>query len=453
MDNHTNKSLKHSGKIISEEMLFFCTKLLAILMFILSVILAIYLLIALFNPDYQLSQTKITRLQWAQFRFFIAGFFIVLIALICRKFRIFRILAKHETFINIILAIVTLASFIFISNNLLGIKYYRKPPEECTTVFIRDNKLGWKLRPNTEDHWKVGKYEINSKGLRSPHSDYEKPRNTKRILQLGDSATVGFGLPYEGTSAYILENLFKNNRHAKYSIEVINTACDGYSPWQEYEFLKAEGIKYKPDLVTVGFVLNDVTEQFKLTRFGGHDIGFQLSETKNYGDASRFSFYYMLVRMPIYLFLEREFLKIRFGKNIKEGAKKLEELRVKDLVFKHDDKTVQQAWKKTLSDLQKINDFCSDNKIELLLLIFPYTFQFDQPDSMAYPQLIMKDFCNRNAIHYIDFLKIFSDEMQRTGRKREYYFMDFDHPTIDGNILISSSIYHHINDNNLLQKE
>lgn len=135
---------------------------------------------------------------------------------------------------------------------------------------------------------------------------------------------------------------------------------------------------------------------------------------------------------------------MKFGKNVEKGAKKLEELKVKDLVFEHDTAAIQKAWQMALSDIKKIIDFCADNDIDLIILIFPYTFQFDLPDSMAYPQEIMKDFCERYRVPYIDFLPVFSREIKSSGRGVDHYFMDFDHPTSEGSKVISESIFDYL---------
>lgn len=280
-----------------EDLFFSYVRALGFAMLILSAILAIYLLIKFLNPDQSFTATRIARIQAFQLRFFIVGISAIFLAALFKRLRIFELLSRREIFVNLMIVLTSLGIFIFTLNNLLGIKYCAEPVAEETEIFVKDERLGWKLKPNAEGRWQKGIYKINSKGLRCRHSEYEKPVSVKRILQLGDSVTAGFGLSYEETYPFLLENLL-NQEAGKVRFEVINAACDGYAPWQEYEFLKTEGMKYGPDMVTLGFVPNDVTEPLCLKRFGGHDIGHQLSRTRNSGAGS---FYAALTRMPIYL--------------------------------------------------------------------------------------------------------------------------------------------------------
>ena len=433
---------------VSAEALFRATIVLGIISLVLAAVFNSYAL-ALFSPDRQLVQETVTRIHSSQIRFLIVGISVILAAVILRRLAVFRVLSRHQRITNITLMIVALALFIFTADNILGVSYY---PDDLTTIFIEDDLLGWRLRPNGDDYYGSAHYKINSKGLRSPHSEYRKPADTRRILHLGDSVTIGHGLPYEGTSAYILEEML-GELHRGYAVQVINAGCDGYSPWQEYEFLRSEGYKYEPDLVMVGFVLNDVTEKFGLVRFGGNTAGGQLRHTRQYAAISRFPLYRALTRTPIYLFLKDRFLKARLGKNIREGAKRLEELQVRDLVFNHDNELVDQAWETTLGNLQKISTYCSDNEIEMLVVIYPFAFQLDLSDSMAYPQFRVRDFCQRNDIRCVDLLPVFSEEMRRTGNEAEYYFKDQYHPAIEGNRVTSRVVLDYIVANGLLEPD
>ena len=63
-----------------------------------------------------------------------------------------------------------------------------------TTIFVRDDVLGWRLRPNSNDIWGGVRVKINGKGLRGPELAYSKPPDVLRILYLGDSVTFGYTL-------------------------------------------------------------------------------------------------------------------------------------------------------------------------------------------------------------------------------------------------------------------
>ncbi len=445
MNGNTDSIPKEQSKAVSERVLFALVILAGIIMLIMAVVVNSYLLRFL-SPDHNLGRVAIGRTHWSQFRFLVAGVLLIAVAALCHRYGVFANLARRRILTNVVLMIGALVVFMFAANNAL-VTVFANP--RLTTVFIRDDALGWRLRPNADDYYEGGRYIISSKGLRSPHSEYRKPPNTKRILQLGDSATIGNGLPYEETTAYILEAAFAD-KLKQVSVEVINAACDGYSPWQEGAFLKMEGLEYSPDIVTVGFVLNDVTEKFSLRRFGGHGIGGQLAASRNQHGISDFLFYRIINRTPIYQFITYMSLRIRFGKDIQAGAKRLERLREEDLIFHHDGEVVRQAWAETLEELSGIRQICSENGIQMVLLFIPFEFQVNLPDSMAHPQRTLQDFCVRNGIGYIDITPILVSDMISGNRKSGYYFKDTIHPSAEGNRLIAMAVLDYIENNRLL---
>ncbi len=104
------------------------------------------------------------------------------------------------------------------------------------------------------DEWDIV-YRINSFGLRGKEISIRKPANTYRILLLGDSFAQGFGVDFEKSFGKILEGKLATDKNEK--IEVINTGVVGYSPLNEYLFLKEKGLLFKPDLVLLAFNATD----------------------------------------------------------------------------------------------------------------------------------------------------------------------------------------------------
>jgi lysophospholipase L1-like esterase len=105
-------------------------------------------------------------------------------------------------------------------------------------------------------NWLGGTPVFNAEGLRDRDYPQEKPQDTYRILLLGDSITYGVSVPWEYTYAKRLERLL-NTRHQSLHFEVINAGVPGWNIVFEKEFLKTRGLAYKPDMVMIGFCLND----------------------------------------------------------------------------------------------------------------------------------------------------------------------------------------------------
>jgi lysophospholipase L1-like esterase len=95
---------------------------------------------------------------------------------------------------------------------------------------------------------------INSHGFRGP-----EPRPGRfsghRIIVLGDSITFGNFLPIESTFASQLQQLLRAEAH---DFEVLNFGVGGYDTLQEVALLEARGRFYHPDLIIVGYCLNDI---------------------------------------------------------------------------------------------------------------------------------------------------------------------------------------------------
>jgi lysophospholipase L1-like esterase len=125
------------------------------------------------------------------------------------------------------------------------------------------------LRPNTE-FWHTEtdgswKFATNRQGYRNDRDfQVEKPPGVLRVIALGDSATEGFEVRQNHTYAAVLERyLVKNGVRA----EVFNTGVSGFGTAEELIYLENEGIKYKPDVVVLGFFGNDFEDNVRSDLF------------------------------------------------------------------------------------------------------------------------------------------------------------------------------------------
>jgi lysophospholipase L1-like esterase len=91
-------------------------------------------------------------------------------------------------------------------------------------------------------------------GLRGPEILIEKPENTKRLMILGDSIVLGWGVEFEYTFPQLLQNLYKSDSS---NIEVISVGVSSWNTRTEYEYLKSEAIKLEPDDIILIVVGND----------------------------------------------------------------------------------------------------------------------------------------------------------------------------------------------------
>ena len=113
---------------------------------------------------------------------------------------------------------------------------------------------GWALKPNLRDVPVPGGKLLNSnsKGVRGRREHAgEKAPGTTRILVLGDSFTFGEDVGDDETYSHHLEQLLPGT-------EVINLGVHGYGHDQMLIYLREEGIRYRPDIVILGFLTGDM---------------------------------------------------------------------------------------------------------------------------------------------------------------------------------------------------
>lgn len=117
---------------------------------------------------------------------------------------------------------------------------------------IRGQRLGFNYRG-----WFAGvPVRTNALGFRSERDDtVARNANTFRILVLGDSVTFGHGAVHDYPS--LLEARLKHWR-PDIDWQVWNLGVPGYNTSQELSYLLDVAPRYQPDLVIVGFFINDI---------------------------------------------------------------------------------------------------------------------------------------------------------------------------------------------------
>jgi len=113
---------------------------------------------------------------------------------------------------------------------------------------------GWALKPGLADLRVFGgkRLSSNSRGIRgeAEHAIEAGPGRT-RIVVLGDSFTFGEEVSDDETYASRIESLVPG-------AEVLNLGVHGYGHDQMLIYLREEGLRYRPDVVLLGFVHIDM---------------------------------------------------------------------------------------------------------------------------------------------------------------------------------------------------
>ena len=263
----------------------------------------------------------------------------------------------------------------------------------ATDYGIRGNQPNAEYKHKTADY--TIDFKINSKGVRSNHEiPYEKS-NKKRILLLGDSFGMGYGVALEGT---FLETAGRNLSEKGIENEVINLSVSGHGNAEELVALKSEGLKYKPDLVVLGFHDSDYEDNVRSNLFKFENDSL-IPDSKTYLPAVKLR--EKLFSYPLYRWLAgncnlynwlRDYAG-RISKKILAAARNDgQEENVKtevtttsinensdQLVENTGIETNQEKYedKLTVAILKEINQVCKDNGAEFVIIEIPRKIRQD----------------------------------------------------------------------------
>ena len=244
----------------------------------------------------------------------------------------------------------------------------------ATPYGIRGNKPNMSYEHSTAEY-KI-KIQTNSKGIRAEKEiQYEKPENIKRIVLLGDSFGMGYGVN--------LDQMF-STRMAHYLeaksgkiIEIVNLSTSGHGNAEELITLQNEGFKYKPDLVLLAWHNTDLDDNVRSNLY-------EVSE----GQLKRKADSYLpavkerefLNRFLIYRFLAENsqtynFLRNWAGKNAKEWLAKarFKKKRQPQNNSEKSDTTTKREFKCNLmmAILKQMDTECRLNNSNFLILDIP----------------------------------------------------------------------------------
>jgi len=101
----------------------------------------------------------------------------------------------------------------------------------------------------------------NAKGIRA-HGEipYEKPEGVKRIVLLGDSFGMGYGVDLEDTFS---SRMVASLEDVGVRCELVNLSVSGFGTAEQLIALEEEGFRYKPDIVLVAWHRTDLEDNIR----------------------------------------------------------------------------------------------------------------------------------------------------------------------------------------------
>ncbi len=165
--------------------------------------------------------------------------------------------------ISSLLALVV-AEFIFRAYKQIGWQRAVKYHQHALYLMLPDSPLEYVLRPGVKRENEVAKsgikwsYQLNADGFRDDEFDVQS--NKKRVLFVGDSYAFGWGVDQQEVLPYQLEQLLAGPPYAM-DVDIYNLGVPGYNTVQEFHLLNQVLDRYSPELVMLGYVMNDAQPQ------------------------------------------------------------------------------------------------------------------------------------------------------------------------------------------------
>jgi lysophospholipase L1-like esterase len=131
------------------------------------------------------------------------------------------------------------------------------PQSDGQKIAVRypDSPRRYGLAPNARALQTGVLVQTNSLGFREREYPLERAPGKRRIVVIGDSYTFGLGVEFEQTYGKVLEARLGRELGP---VEVITFGVSGYNTVQELATLREHAAAFRPELIIVGFVPNDV---------------------------------------------------------------------------------------------------------------------------------------------------------------------------------------------------
>jgi hypothetical protein len=279
--------------------------------------------------------------------------------------------------------------------------------------------LQFALYPHVDEVAFGARFTTSAQGLRDREYTVAKPEGVFRIVLLGSSIDMGWGVSTDETYENLLED-WLNRRAARLGLkrrfEVLNLAVAAFAPQQRAERFRRDGAKYQPDLVIYGATMLDP----RLTDLHLYCL---LRDRVDLSDHPQ-------VRQAI---LDAGVTGPECRLN-KDG-----ELVERDAVKKKLRKVLWPVIEQALADLR---DQCDDLGVPLAYEIVPRVGKSDAPEARVVPLARHKELADQYARWTLDLSATF-DEVEQA--KYEIAPWD-DHPNARGHDLLFKALAHAIAD-------
>lgn len=270
---------------------------------------------------------------------------------------------------------------------------------------------------------------INSLGFRGEELAAAKPGGETRILFLGDSITAADYLQEEDTFVVRVGRYLRKSIPDR-NFKVVNGGLRDIGLTEAREILEEIGLKTHPDIVVVGFYLNDSRPSWGFANELG-SAGFLRRNSVLVDLLYRKA----VLRSWIEEHGEARFPGLKVYQDLNWRSDKRDFL---ELVshFKYDWGAAwdKESWVKIEEEILRIKELARKHDFSLVIVSFPVAYQVYAEILADAPQREMRKICEKHGLPCLDLLPLFR------SHNKENLFFDHCHPKERGNDLVGRAI-------------
>ena len=246
---------------------------------------------------------------------------------------------------------------------------------------------------------------INSDGLRDQEYAIDSER-AYRMIFVGDSMTLGWGVEREQTFEYLLEE--RLNAQGRGRIEILNFGIGNYNTAQQVALFRKKGLKYNPDKVVLFYFVHDAEPMP------------EPSGLEFLGYSRLLSFYWSRANILLTNYLGGGDFLAHYGNLYQEG---------------------QPGWEAAKASIRTLRDLCAQHEIELQAVLLPELHNLKAPPFRSQYAMV-ESVMNAEGISVLDLTPSFSmvdddptslwvslDDAHPNGRAHEL-IADFSEPFV-----------------------
>jgi lysophospholipase L1-like esterase len=327
---------------------------------------------------------------------------------IMKREKIFNLLLSSAgVLVFLILTEIGVRIYTSVSKNfdIEMLTYAKKLKEKSTIPGLTHEHI-----PNAEAKIMRETIKINSSGFRGNELSNTKEPNEHRILVLGSSITIGWGVPFEKVFTSLLEKqLNQDKQDTKFT--VINSGIANYNTVLEVLYLQKKLYRFQPDTVVLHYFINDA----------------EIISPGNAGFFIRHSRLVALLYNRIKLAIDT---KKKQYKSIGDYYSQLYQ-------------TNSKGWQAAQKAILDIDAFCKKSGIKFMVLMQPDLHDLSSGSLQEQCHDQIKNFLSTNKIPYHDLMPAFR---KRFGNHPKHIWVNHDdsHPTDQGHRLMYEELYKYI---------